>query len=126
MYFAIYEKVYLMLSSENNHLNEPQPKTLLMTTISGGVAGSLSWFMAYPLDTFKTVLFAQDYKDRKFRGIIDAAIQTTKTKGIKGVYSGVVITSIRGFPVSGGIFTAYEMTKNSLVELAQGSSINRF
>ena len=119
MYFGVYEKSYSVLNGGEDA--SEKPKTLWKTSIAGGLAGSFSWFLAYPLDTFKTTLFAEDYKNRRFNGFLDVAVKTTKNRGIKGIYSGVLVTSVRGFPVCGGIFTAYEMTKNGLVKFASSS-----
>ena len=71
IYFGSYETTYRLLSSQED-LN--RPKTLWMSLIAGGVAGTITWVFVYPLSTFQTILFADDFKSPKYKNYLDIAV----------------------------------------------------
>lgn len=63
---------------------------------SGGVAGSLAWFVTFPLDVIKS-RFQADFAG-KFKGPLDVAVTSYKEEGIRVFYRGCLVTCIRAFP----------------------------
>ena len=77
--------------------------------LSGGLAGSIAWFVSFPLDCVRAGVQGQSFNDGKPR---KKAMQVTKelmkTRGVRGLYSGVTPSIVRAFLVSGSRFSAYE------------------
>ena len=64
---------------------------------SGGLAGSLSLFVVYPLDFIRTRLATDTGKaleDREFKGMGEVMTKIMKTDGISGLYRGFGISVI--------------------------------
>ena len=82
--------------------------TEIAVPISGGISGAFAWFVSFPLDCVKAGIQSQAFeKDIKPKAK-DVAKSLWRTKGIRGLYSGVTPTLIRAFLVSGSRFSAYE------------------
>ena len=45
----------------------------MVSFVSGGLAGSLSWLMTYPIDYLKTIIQSDDLSNRKYKSAINAA-----------------------------------------------------
>jgi len=69
---------------------------LLWNLISGGTAGLLSLFFAYPLDTART-LMVYDFSGKRYTGIIDCLSQVVHKRGFWGLYSGFQISVLGTF-----------------------------
>ena len=85
---------------------------------SGGIAGTLSLWLVYPLDYAKTRL-ASDIKgkggERQFRGLIDLYVKTLKSDGEQGLYRGFTITALGIFIYRGLYFGLYDTMKPLLL-----------
>lgn len=46
----------------------------LVSFMSGGMAGSLSWLMTYPVDYIKTIIQSDDLDKRKYKSALHAAM----------------------------------------------------
>jgi len=76
---------------------------------AGGLAGALAWAVSFPLDCVRAGVQGQDLKDyRRRRGAWQVFVDLMKTRGVRGLYSGVTPSIVRAFIVSGSRFTAYE------------------
>ena len=104
-YFTIYEHGKKLL----NTLLAPQAAILL----SGGLSGAMGWFVSFPLDCIKSNLqgrrIADDWR-RTQPSAYSVAASLLKSKGIAGLYSGIVPSIARAFLVSSSRFAAYEGT----------------
>ena len=81
---------------------------------SGGIAGTLSLWLVYPLDYAKTRL-ATDIKnkrgERQFSGLIDVYVKTLKSDGEQGLYRGFTISALSIFIYRGLYFGLYDTLK---------------
>jgi len=73
----------------------------LSSFLSGGISGSLSWLLTYPIDVIKTRV--QQYPH----------ISYNKALKIGGLYNGISITLFRGFLVNGCVFFTYDTIKKT-------------
>lgn len=105
-YFAIYEYSRETIHPGcRTHGNEGLGTMLL----SGGLAGSLSWLVCYPLDVIKSRLQAQSLDSvPRYKGIIDCCRKSVKEDGWKVLTRGLGVTVARAFLVNAAIFTSYE------------------
>eukprot|EP00590_Aulacoseira_subarctica_P003507 CAMPEP_0172433498 /NCGR_PEP_ID=MMETSP1064-20121228/68398_1 /TAXON_ID=202472 /ORGANISM="Aulacoseira subarctica , Strain CCAP 1002/5" /LENGTH=291 /DNA_ID=CAMNT_0013181443 /DNA_START=38 /DNA_END=913 /DNA_ORIENTATION=- len=87
--------------------------------IAGGMAGSLGWLCSFPLDSVRAQVQGQNIinnnatlqqKTKTFA----IAQSLWKTKGFRGLFSGVTPSIVRAFLVSGSRFSAYEFAMRLL------------
>ena len=78
---------------------------------SGGFAGLLTWFVAYPADVLKTNLQAAKNKDM---GLTQMARHLYGRNGAAFFYRGVHIQLIRSFPSNSTSMLVYETVRNKL------------
>lgn len=69
--------------------------------LAGGIAGMISWFITYPIDTMKTRKQLNKDKNIKMLDLIKQG----------NLYNGLTITLIRAFIVNSTCFYIYEFTK---------------
>lgn len=83
--------------------------------LAGGTAGVLSWVFTMPIDTIKSKVQAQAMGKENI-GMWQCTKDTYKTSGVRGLYRGLVIASVRAFPVNAVTFVVYTKTLNALNE----------
>ncbi|XP_071963048.1 mitochondrial basic amino acids transporter-like [Antedon mediterranea] len=83
--------------------------------VAGGLAGTLSWFVIYPLDVIKSRWQADGVgSTRLYSSYVDCFMQCTKKEGWGILFKGVSVTMFRGIPVNGVIFVVYKHIKQRL------------
>lgn len=141
IYFGSYDIIKsTLLQQQQQQLFQQQ--TLLASIIAGGIAGSLSWAIIYPLDLIKTRIQSLSptttttlltgcssgraaaaatqrssyYHLIKTEQIMIHSITTgiINQHGWKALYSGFGITVLRAFPVNAVIFPTYELALATL------------
>jgi solute carrier family 25 carnitine/acylcarnitine transporter 20/29 len=75
--------------------------------IAGGISGSSSWLLSYPIDYVKTVIQSQQIENIKYKSAIDCVIKKYKEEGVKTFFKGLGVTLLRSFPVNGLGFFAF-------------------
>jgi len=82
---------------------------------AGGLSGTLSWAIVYPLDLIKTRIQSLPHNCRaRERGLVRVGSDVVRRHGWRALYRGFGITMMRAFPVNGIIFPTYEMTSEAL------------
>ena len=82
---------------------------------AGGLSGTLSWAIVYPLDLIKTRIQSLPHDCRAHeRDMVRVGSDVVRRHGWRALYSGFGITMMRAFPVNGIIFPTYEMTSKAL------------
>jgi solute carrier family 25 carnitine/acylcarnitine transporter 20/29 len=88
---------------------------LLASIAAGGLSGTLSWAIVYPLDLIKTRIQSLPHDCRACeRGMVRVGSDVVRRHGWRALYRGFGITMMRAFPVNGIIFPTYEMTSEAL------------
>jgi solute carrier family 25 carnitine/acylcarnitine transporter 20/29 len=133
IYFGSYDVIKTTLLQ---HQQQLQQQNLLASIIAGGIAGSLSWAIIYPIDLIKTRIQSLPppttattltgcssggaatsyYHLIKTEHIMIQSITTSiiSQHGWKALYSGFGITILRAFPVNAVIFPTYEVALATL------------
>ncbi|ORY84322.1 mitochondrial carrier domain-containing protein [Protomyces lactucae-debilis] len=113
----------------------------LVTLLAGGLAGCISWFSIYPLDTIKTRLQADSAQHaplmdattplttlRNKQGLLACGLSIMQERaraqpgsfkfmaGITGLYAGLAPAMLRAFIVNGVIFYTERFIKDVLVQ----------
>lgn len=110
--FAVYFATY-------NHLKEQatqyhQKDSLLISIASGGIAGSLSWAVVYPIDLIKNRIQAMPLDSKVNHSMAAIARQFVQENGWRALFRGFGLTVVRAFPVNAVIFPTYELTLEAL------------
>ena len=129
IYFGSYDVIKSTLLKQQQ-LQQLQQQQLLASIIAGGIAGSLSWAVIYPLDLIKTRIQSLSpttatttaTRRSSYYHLIrteQSMIQSITTNvinqhGWKALYSGFGITILRAFPVNAVIFPTYELALATL------------
>ena len=71
---------------------------------AGGMTGVLSWMAIIPLDVVKSRIQSDDPVNPKYNGMIDTFRKLYKEDGIRVFRRGLLIMSLRAFPVNGATF----------------------
>ncbi|CAH1780833.1 unnamed protein product [Owenia fusiformis] len=85
--------------------------------IDGCLAGAFAQTISYPFDTIRKKLQAQSKyiagggTDVEFSGMLDGFIQTVRTKGVFGLWTGTTANLIKVMPYAGIMFMSFEATK---------------
>lgn len=110
LYFLIYDNLnkYFIQSK----LFDKQMSSLL----AGGTGGSLTWLAIMPLDVVKSHMQA-DIDGKIYKNTMTCIKTIYKASGIKGFFTGIVITCIRAFPTNAAIFFTYEKSLQLLKNL---------
>lgn len=75
---------------------------------AGGVAGVLSWALATPMDVVKARLQMSEAGGQKYRGVLDCMRTSVREEGVRVFFKGVMLNSVRAFPVNAVTFLSYE------------------
>ena len=118
LYFSVYDyckdRVTNMLA-ERAGLTEqddvPHSHLWVSSTLAGGLSGSLTWAVIYPIDVIKsriqTTSMDTPLPERRIWTIGQSLVAKY---GWRYMFRGLGITLIRAFPVNGIIFPVYEFT----------------
>ena len=118
-YFYTYEGLRQTITQTipTNHTNNTNTNTntinilpqQLAVPIAGGISGAWAWFVSFPLDCVKAGVQGQNVSSSyPNKGAIQVFQNLWKTKGVRGLYSGVTPSIARAFLVSASRFSAYE------------------
>lgn len=113
-YFFVYEGFREMLFQTVQSTTDTTDEHVKAThkwaiPLSGGLAGSIAWFVSFPLDCIRAGVQGQDLlPDKPRKGALEVMKDLLKKKGIRGLYKGVAPSIVRAFLVSGSRFSAYE------------------
>jgi solute carrier family 25 carnitine/acylcarnitine transporter 20/29 len=123
MYFATYDYVkdrvnsFLAAQAGIDHSLQPtsafpqHTHTWIASAFAGGVSGSLTWGIIYPVDVIKTRIqtapFNTPPSELRFLAVGKAIVAK---QGWKSLWRGLNVTLLRAFPVNGIIFPVYEFT----------------
>ncbi|XP_033217503.1 solute carrier family 25 member 45-like [Belonocnema kinseyi] len=75
--------------------------------VAGGIAGICSWLPVIPFDTLKSRIQADDFKNRKYKGMMDCGIHLYRKEGLHGFFKGSAMITLRSIPVNAAIFYGY-------------------
>eukprot|EP00979_Chaetoceros_neogracilis_P010963 scaffold2625_cov277-Chaetoceros_neogracile.AAC.14 len=122
-YFYTYEglRVFLQSAVSKTKVVDKDHTAAWTVPIAGGISGAWAWFITFPLDCIKAGVQGQDLSrltsqvsptgevlaSQKLKSM-DVLKDLLKTKGWRGLYSGVSPSIMRAFVVSGSRFSAYE------------------
>lgn len=88
----------------------PNP-TALQTLLAGGLAGTFSWMVTFPVDIIKSQLQADGMSGQpKYNGIWDCARKGYREEGMRFFTRGLTSTLARAFPMNAACFLVVSWT----------------
>ncbi|XP_058018632.1 solute carrier family 25 member 47 [Ahaetulla prasina] len=76
--------------------------------LSGGCAGVLAWGTATPMDVIKARMQADGDGQRKYTGLMHCVRDSIREEGVRVLFKGLGLNSLRAFPTNMMIFLTYE------------------
>uniref|UniRef100_A0A8C6UCW0 Solute carrier family 25 member 45 n=1 Tax=Neogobius melanostomus TaxID=47308 RepID=A0A8C6UCW0_9GOBI len=101
-YFLPYEVIRKALTEEGKR---PGTFAVLM---AGGVAGVVTWALATPMDVIKARLQLSGAGGRRYGGVVDCLRVSVREEGPRVLFRGLMLNSVRAFPVNAVTFLSYE------------------
>ncbi|KAM4737171.1 solute carrier family 25 member 45 [Anableps anableps] len=102
LYFLPYEVTRKALTETGE---EPGTFAILM---AGGVAGVVTWACATPMDVVKARLQMSGAGGRQYSGVLHCIRVSLKEEGVRVFFKGLLLNSVRAFPVNAITFLTYE------------------
>lgn len=76
--------------------------------LAGGCAGALGWATATPMDVLKARMQADGQGQPKYTGLIQCARESIREEGVRVLFKGLGLNSLRAFPTNMIVFFIYE------------------
>lgn len=83
--------------------------------IAGGLTGIISWLVAFPFDSLKSISQTEDFENKKYKNYRHMCASVIKEGGAKKLYNGLPVCMLRAFPVNAITFAFYEIAKEQIM-----------
>lgn len=110
-YFAAYSNLLDYLTPKNT------PPSATSILVSGGIAGSLSWAIVYPVDVVKSniqIATSPDPLIKDPHGLYSMSLSLYHKYGWRIFFRGMGTAVVRAFPVNSIVFYCYELFRGHL------------
>lgn len=108
--YGTYFMTYEMLTKTSSK----EPISTFHMLLAGGLAGTASWVISYPIDVIKSRIQAEN-SDR-YSGALDCLRKSVRAEGYSCLYRGLNSTILRAFPTNAATFTVVTWTFRLLGE----------
>ncbi|XP_067293758.1 solute carrier family 25 member 45 isoform X2 [Pseudorasbora parva] len=110
VYFLPYELICRMLTEKGK---QPGNSAVL---VAGGVAGVVTWACATPMDVIKARLQMSGGGGRVYSGVLHCITVSVREEGVRVLFKGLLLNSVRAFPVNAVTFLSYEMLMRAMTD----------
>lgn len=76
--------------------------------MAGGVAGVVTWAFATPMDVVKARLQMSGAGGPEYSGVLHCIRVSIREEGVRFLFKGLLLNSVRAFPVNAVTFLTYE------------------
>lgn len=87
--------------------------------MAGGVAGVVTWALATPMDVVKARLQMSGNGGREYSGVLHCMRVSLREEGVRVFFKGLLLNSIRAFPVNAVIFLSYDGLMRLFVSMSR-------
>ncbi|XP_046738832.1 mitochondrial basic amino acids transporter [Diprion similis] len=95
--------IYFLTYEALTRSSSPAPISTFKMLMAGGLAGTASWIVTYPVDVIKSRLQAE--LTGRYSGALDCLRQSISAEGYACLFKGLNSTIIRAFPTNAATFT---------------------
>lgn len=106
-YFPLYQTTKWIVQNATPESDN----SFIVSAISGGITGSLSWSIVFPFDVVKSKIQSELVEHNTF---IDTVKNHYRKEGVKGFYKGWRAAVYRAFPTHATVLGLYQLTINRL------------
>ncbi|KAF7025689.1 hypothetical protein CFC21_037849 [Triticum aestivum] len=85
-----------------------------LSYVSGAIAGSAATVGSYPFDLLRTILASQG-EPKVYPNMRSALVDIVQTRGVRGLYAGLIPTLVEIIPYAGLQFGSYDTFKRSMM-----------
>jgi hypothetical protein len=105
--FGIYFFAYELMTRSAGDNDEPRPPiSTIHMMLAGGVSGTLSWILTYPIDVVKSRLQIDGMGGvYRYSGFMDCLKKSIQAEGYGVMTRGLASTVLRAFPTNAATFT---------------------
>lgn len=96
--YGVYFVTYEMLTKTSSK----QPISTLHILLAGGLAGTASWVISYPVDVIKSRIQAES--SNRYSGALDCLKKSVRAEGYSCLFRGLNSTILRAFPTNAATF----------------------
>lgn len=68
----------------------------------------MAWITVLPVDFVKSRMQSDDPYNPKYKGMWDCILKTYRGEGVRVFFSGMLMITLRAFPVNVAVFVGYE------------------
>ncbi|XP_061105232.1 solute carrier family 25 member 45 isoform X1 [Conger conger] len=111
LYFLPYELACKALTESGK-----QPGTFAVL-MAGGIAGVITWACATPMDVVKARLQMSGAGGPVYRGVLHCISVSLQQEGVQVFFKGLLLNSLRAFPVNAVTFMCYEHLMRAMTSL---------
>ncbi len=87
--------------------------------VAGGVAGVVTWTCATPMDMVKARLQMCGGGGRMYSGVLNCITVSVREEGMRVFFKGLLLNSVRAFPVNAVTFLIFEMLMRGMTNSPQ-------
>ena len=110
-FFPLYSRTLEILKMQRVcKINDTPFSNVIRCSLAGGVSGVIAWSIVYPSDVIKSN--QQIYHNNM--SIYRTVCNIIKTRGIIGMYAGLLPTIIRAFTANSALMAGFEVSNNVL------------
>lgn len=109
VYFYSYEVFKKLFYRIDKGSKPEQSRQVVLDLIAGGMAGSFSWLVGYPLDIIKTIIQASGTQEAPT--IRQVIVSGYREQGLKYFFRGLTPTIVRAFPVNAATLASFDHLK---------------
>ncbi|XP_012063946.1 PREDICTED: mitochondrial basic amino acids transporter-like [Atta cephalotes] len=102
--YGVYFVTYEMLTKTSSK----QPISTFHMMLAGGLAGTASWVISYPIDVIKSRIQAES--SNRYSGALDCLKKSIRAEGYSCLYRGLNSTILRAFPTNAATFAVVTWT----------------
>ncbi len=104
-------------SLKSSNIDEADKLNSIGIFLAGGLAGSTSWSIIFPMDSVKSRMQTSDMTSPSKINFLSVAKIIYNSQGVTGFYRGWSSAIMRAFPANAALFLGYETAMSLLVDL---------
>lgn len=107
--YEVFKQLFYRIDSGERGKKPEQSRQVVLDLMAGGMAGSFSWLVGYPLDIVKTIVQASTTKEAPtIRQVLATGY---REQGLKYFFRGLTPTIVRAFPVNAATLASFDHLK---------------
>ena len=101
--------------TSNIHLDKQSPYYFVMNLGVGGLVGSLSVGLTYPLEVMRRKMMLRGFEGYpNYSSFLDCTMQSFQKEGVQGLYRGMIPCQLKIIPATAIVFLVNDLLKNAL------------